>query len=75
MGDHTAVQHSHSYSVHYKCILQVNAPCKSDEPGIVLSFNLFNFCLQLEMDPEVSVTPLTAQEEQSSDQMNLTVYF
>jgi len=27
------------------------------------------------MDPEVSVTPLTAQDEQSSDQMNLTVYF
>jgi hypothetical protein len=47
----------------------------SDEPGIVLSHNLFNFGLQLEMDPEVSVTPLTAQEEQSSDQMNLTVYF
>lgn len=33
------------------------------------------FCLQLEMDPEVSVTPLAVQEEQSSDQMNLTVYF
>ncbi|XP_069687408.1 protocadherin-15 [Periplaneta americana] len=30
---------------------------------------------KLEMDPDVSVTPLTGQEEQSSDQMNLTVYF
>ncbi|XP_021935515.1 protocadherin Fat 2 [Zootermopsis nevadensis] len=30
---------------------------------------------KLEMDPEVSVTPLAVQEEQSSDQMNLTVYF
>lgn len=30
---------------------------------------------KLEMDPEVSVTPLTAQEQQPSDQMNLTVYF
>nr|CAD7397117.1 unnamed protein product [Timema poppensis] len=30
---------------------------------------------KLELDPEVSVTPLTPQEEQASDQMNLTVYF
>ncbi|KAJ9576525.1 hypothetical protein L9F63_025580, partial [Diploptera punctata] len=29
---------------------------------------------KLEMDPDVSVTPLPVQEEQS-DQMNLTVYF
>jgi hypothetical protein len=42
---------------------------------LVVQLTLFNFNLQLEMDPEVSVTPLTAQEQQSSDQMNLTVYF
>jgi hypothetical protein len=42
---------------------------------ILYSLIFSNFNLQLEMDPEVSVTPLTAQEQQSSDQMNLTVYF
>jgi hypothetical protein len=42
---------------------------------IILSPDFLNFCLQLEMDPEVSVTPLPVQEDQISDQMNLTVYF
>jgi hypothetical protein len=43
--------------------------------SVTLTFYVFHSRLQLEMDPDVSVTPLTAQEEHSSDQMNLTVYF
>lgn len=47
---------------------------KSDDEAVYFAY-FFNFNWQLAMDPEVSVTPLTAQEQQSSDQMNLTVYF
>lgn len=40
------------------------------------SFTTLRLCLQPELDPEVSVTPLGGPNQDSNaDHMNLTVYF